>query len=368
MSQNKVTVIVGTRPELIKMQPIIKEIKTRNELELLLIHTGQHYDWNMSGLFIKELEMPQPDVFLNVKSCTHGAQIARIIARSERVLRKKRPNIVLVEGDTNSALGASLAASKLKIPIGHVEAGCRSFDKNMPEEINRILITDIASVHFAPTKVCVQNLLKEGIPKKHIHLTGHPIVDLLHEIQNKVNENVIVKYGVKTKQYYFVTIHREENVEHKGKLEEILKTLSELIQFKPVIFPIHPHTFKCIRRFKLDKYLKNLITIEPVSYLEALSLIKYARIALTDSGGIQQEAALLGTPCITFRRSTEWVETVNYGVNFLARSKEEIIAMTKKLENEFKEIVSKFRLVKNVFGKPYVSTRIVDIIEKVYMG
>ena len=367
MPQNKVAVIVGTRPEIIKMQPIINEIKTRNDLELLFIHIGQHYDWNMSKVFIEELELSEPDVFLNVKSGSHGAQTARIITRSERVLKKERPNIVLVEGDTNSALGAALAASKLKIPIGHVEAGCRSFDKNMPEEINRILIADLASLHFAPTETCVQNLIKEGISKEQIYLTGHPIIDFLHQVQNRINKDVIAKFGLKVKGYYLVTLHREENVDSEGILEDMLKAFSMLAQSRPVIFPMHPRTLKSIKKFRFKKYLKNLMIISPVSYFEALSLIKYARTVLTDSGGIQQEAALLETPCITLRTSTEWVETVNHGVNILARSKEEIIATTKKLESEFKEIASNFRLVKNVFGEPYVSTRIVDILKKLYV-
>ncbi len=367
MSQNKIAIIVGTRPEIIKMHPIIKEVKTRNNLELLLIHTGQHYDWNMSNLFIEELELPQPNVFLNVKSGSHGAQTARIIARSERVLGEERPDIVLVEGDTNSSLGAALAASKLKIPVGHVEAGCRSFDKNMPEEINRVLIADLAKLHFAPTETCVQNLIREGVPREQIHFTGHPIVDLLHQVQNKIGKNILAKFGLKAKKYYFVTLHREENVDNKDILEGILRALLMLSQSKPVIFSVHPRTRKFIKKFRFKKYLKKLTITSPVGYFGSLSLIKYAKIVLTDSGGIQQEAALLETPCITLRISTEWIETVDSGVNFLARSENQIIATTRKLESEFNEIMSKSRLVKKVFGEPFVSSKIVDIIEEQYV-
>lgn len=367
MFQNKIAVLVGTRPEIIKMQPIIKEVRTRNNLELLFIHTGQHYDWNMSISFIEELELPQPNVFLNVKSGSHGAQTARIIARSERVFKKERPQIVLVEGDTNSALGAALAASKLKIPIGHVEAGCRSFDKNMPEEINRILIADLAKLHFAPTETCVRNLIKEGVSKDQIYLTGHPIIDILHQVQNEINKNTMVKFGLKAKEYYLVTLHREENVDNKDILEDILKALSTLAQSRLVIFPIHPRTRKFVKKFKLKKYLKKLTLTSPVSYFEALSLIKYAKIVLTDSGGIQQEAALLETPCITLRTSTEWIETIDFGVNFLARSEGQIIAAIKKVESEFNKIMSRSRLVKNVFGEPFVSAKIIDILEELYL-
>lgn len=365
MSKIRIAVVVGTRPEIIKMQPIIKKIiEYRNDLELIFIHTGQHYDENMSDIFIKELKLPQPDFFLNVKSGSHGAQTARIIARSEIVLKKEMPNLVLVEGDTNSALGAALAASKLKIPIGHVEAGCRSFDKKMPEEINRILITDLTSLHFAPTETCVRNLIKEGISKEQIYLTGHPIVDLLHLVQNKINKKVLAKFGLKPKQYYLATLHREENVENKSVLKEILNTFSILAQYRPVIFPIHPRTYKSIRRFALANHLKNLIITEPVSYFDSLSLIKYARIVLTDSGGIQQEAALLETPCITLRDKTEWVETVNYNVNFLARSKDKIIKTVNEIEEGLKHIKDRFKLLRNIFGEYPVSDKIINIILK----
>jgi len=362
----KIAIILGTRPEIIKMQPIIKEIKQRDCSLLTLIHTGQHYDWNMSDSFIKELEIPEPNIFLNVRSGLHGYQTARIITRSERALKKEKPNIVLVEGDTNSALGTAIAASKLKINVGHVEAGCRSFDKIMPEEINRILIADLASLHFAPTETCVKNLLNEGIPRKQIHLTGHPIVDLLDQVRNKINENQIDKFGLKPREYYLVTAHREENVDDKARFQSILEALSVLAESAPVIFPMHPHTLKSAKKFRAEPYLSNLKVVNPVSYFEALSLIKSARIVLTDSGGIQQEGALLGTPCITLRTSTEWVETIEHGVNFLAKSKEEIITTAKRLENEHDTITKRFVQAKNIFGKPHVAARIVDILEKLY--
>ena len=368
MSQNKVAIIVGTRPEIIKMQPIIKCVENRNDMELLFIHTGQHYDWNLSGRFIEELDLPQPNAFLNVKSGSHGAQTARIIIRCEKVLKKERPNFVLVEGDTNSALGAALATSKLKIPVGHVEAGCRSFDRNMPEEINRILIADLATLHFASTDTCVQNLINEGIAKEKIHLTGHPIVDLLYKVQNKINKNVLSIYGLEENQYYFVTTHREENIENPHILNDILDALSMLARSRPIIYPIHPHTLRSIRKFRLKKYLKNLIITGPLSYLETLSLIKYARIVLTDSGGIQQEAALLEIPCITLRNNTEWVETINYGINFLARSREEIIVTAKKLEEEFEYVKNRLKNTKNIFGEPNSASKIIDIVNNFVLG
>lgn len=350
------------------MTPLVNEIIRRKYIEFLFVHTGQHYDWNMSNIFLKELELPAPDVFLNVRSASHGVQLGRITARSEKILKKERPNVVLVEGDTNSALGVALAASKLKLPIGHVEAGCRSFDKNMPEEINRILIADLASLHFAPTINCVQNLIREGISKEQIYLTGHPIVDLLDRIKSKINKDLIAGFGLEVKKYYFVTIHREENVDDKSTLVGILSALSKLAHHSPVFFPIHPRTYKFINKFRFNRYLKNMIVTHPISYFEAISLIKHAKIILTDSGGIQQEAALLKIPCITLRANTEWVETVDHGVNFLARSEEEIIATTRKLDSEYEEVMTRFRRkgIEKIFGEPYVSTRIADILEELY--
>ena len=359
----KVSVILGTRPELIKMQPVIREILDRSSFEFVFVHTGQHYDWNMSSVFIEELELPEPDMFLNVKSGSQGSQTARIIARSEKVLKKERPDVILVQGDTNSALGAAIAASKLKLKIGHVEAGCRSFDKDMPEEINRVLIADLASFDFAPTRTCVENLLREGVEESQIHLTGHPIVDILIRIGDKITIDVLEKLALRPKEYYFVTVHREENVENRIKLGNMLEALSAVARSRPMVFPMHPHTHKSVRKFGVKSSLKNVSIIEPLGYLETLSLIKHARIVLTDSGGIQQEAALLGTPCVTLRARTEWVETVDCGVNFLADSKEDIIATVSSVESRYEKILKRFDSAHNIFGEPHVAARIVDVLE-----
>jgi len=361
----KIAVVIGTRPEIIKMQPIIKELENRQPtVKQYLVHTGQHYDWNLSQVFIDELDLPKPDVFLNVKSGSHAVQTARTIVRCEEFFQKIKPNIVLVEGDTNSALGASLAAAKLRIPIGHIEAGCRSFDKNMPEEINRLLITDLATLHFAPTRTCFQNLVREGIGKEYIFLTGHPIVDVLDYMKNRLSRKIIKKFNLKSRDYYFVTIHRAENVDERVILEDLLKALCRLADNNKVIFPIHPRTSKSINRFRLKKYLKNVIVVEPVKYSDSLGLIKHAKIVLTDSGGIQQEATLLHTPCITLRQMTEWVETVKFGVNFLARSYKKILSMCSMIEDNYEQIMRKFKLINGVFGRPGVSKKIVDIIVK----
>jgi len=359
----KVMIVLGTRPELIKMQPVIKEIRNRRSFEFVFVHTGQHYDWNMSNIFIKELELPEPDMFLKVGSGSQGYQTARIIAKSESVLTKERPDIVLVEGDTNSALGAAVAASKLRMNIGHVEAGCRSFDKNMPEEINRILLADLAAINFAPTETCVKNLLREGVSQSQICLSGHPIVDILRQVQNRITEKTLEKFGLEPGEYYLATVHREENVDNRIRLKNIMNALSVVAESRPTIFPMHPRTFKSVRRFRIKSNPKNLIIVEPLGYLQTLSLIRHSRTVLTDSGGVQQEAALLGTPCITLRASTEWVETVACGINFLAVSKDEIIAVTRSVEKNYDRIAKKFELARKIFGEPHVATRIADSLE-----
>lgn len=366
MSNRRVAVFVGTRPEIIKMQPIVKELKTRRNIDSLYIHTGQHYDYNMSYVFIKELDLPRPDLFLNVKSDFPGAQLAKIVARSEQAIKKLKPNVILLQGDTNSTLGVALAAAKMKLPIGHVEAGCRSFDRSMPEEQNRVLVADLATHHFAPTKTCTQNLLREGIAKESIYLTGHPIVDLLETVHNLIDDSVIQRYGLSRKKYYFVTLHREENVDNPEILESILRAIFSISKGSKTIFPIHPHTKKNVRKYRLMKYLRKSIAIEPVGYIRGLALIRNAFAVLTDSGGIQQEAAILGTPCLTLRTKTEWVETVEKGVNVLAGYETEKILQTVARINEdlihFKENLKRSRYL---FGKPPISPRIIDIVETI---
>lgn len=358
----KVAVFVGTRPEIIKMQPIIKEIEEKHNL--IFIQTGQHYDFVMSGIFINELKLNTPDYTFNVKATTQASQTANIIKKSETILRKEKPDIVLVEGDTNSALGVAVASVKLGVPVGHVEAGCRSFDKTMPEEINRILISDVASLHFSPTPNCSQNLLREGIMPAHIFLTGHPIVDLLANIAKRLSRINLSKLVASDVDYALVTMHRRENIENQDRITEILDALNRLARNISIIFPCHPHTKLQITKFGLANHLKNLRVIDPVGYIDSLNLIKYAKFVLTDSGGVQQEAAILKTPCITLRERTEWVETINLGLNFLAGyNVKSIIKTVMHVEKNYNKIVTAFDTSKNIFGKIGVSKRILGIIE-----
>ncbi len=365
MNKMKIVNFVGTRPEIIKIQPVMKEIQKRGH-ELTFVHTGQHYDFNMSDIFIDDLDLPRPNYFLNIKSQSQGIQTGRIIAKSESLLKNEKPDLVMVTGDTNSGLGSAIASSKLGFKVAHVEAGCRSFDKSMAEEINRTLISHVASIHFAPTDNCKKNLLREGISSSHIFLTGYPIVDLIDQMSNRIPKSSLNGLlDSEQKHYVLVTLHRRENVTNKIRISEILMALDSISRKIPVIFPCHPHTKRQITRFAVKKHLKNLKVIEPVGYLQSLSLIKHARFVMTDSGGVQQEAALLGTLCITLREMTEWIETVNAGVNFLAGHKiGRIIRTVHRLQRDYDDIVHRLKFTRNLFGTTGSSRRITDIIEK----
>lgn len=365
MTNLKVAVFVGTRPEIIKMQPVVKELKSRVNIDTYYIHTGQHYDYNMSAIFIKELYLPTPDLFLNVRSDFPASQVARIITRSEHAIKKLAPDVVLVQGDTNSTLGVALAAAKMKLQIGHIEAGCRSFDRNMPEELNRVVVADLATRNFAPTETCKQNLLREGISKESIHLVGHPIADLLKKTTHLIDDSILERLGLDRKNYYFMTLHREENVENGERLQSILSAIHSLSERNKIVFPIHPHTRKNVKKLGLTRYLRKSIAVAPLGYMDTLALLKNALCVLTDSGGMQQEAAILGTPCITLRSVTEWVETVEKGVNFLAGYKtERILEIVERVNKEILRIRDNLTRSRYLFGKPPISPRIVDILEK----
>ena len=360
----KVAVFVGTRPEVIKSKPVIEELFSRRRLETILIHTGQHYDWEMSQGLFDELRIRKPDLFLGVGSASQGVQTARVIARSEKALKSVGASLAMVQGDTNSALGVALASAKLRIPVAHVEAGCRSHDPRMTEEMNRVIVSDIAQMQFAPTRNCVTNLLKEGIPKSRIHLTGHPIVDLMLEIRKSIPDQSNLPVAASRKDYYFATLHREENVDDRDTLRSILMGLAQISKDRTLVLSLHPRTSKRIRQFNLQGHLSGIKTVGPVPYRTSLGLIRNSRIVLTDSGGIQQECALLGTPCITLRTTTEWVETIAAGVNFLCHTSEGIVGRVDSIERGYEAFRSRFVKAGGIFGQPGVSKRIVDIIER----
>lgn len=309
----KIVSIVGARPQFIKCAPLSRVLRRRHEE--ILIHTGQHYDETMSGIFFKELALPNPDYNLGIGSGSHGEQTGRMLSAIEKVLSVQEPAMVLVYGDTNSTLAGALAAAKLHIPVAHVEAGLRSFDRTMPEEVNRVLTDHLATLLFAPTETGVANLASEGVTD-NVFLTGDVMVDALISYQkNAMKSRILDQLGLSAGAYYLATVHRASNTDDATHLRSIMGALSVLD--RPVIFPVHPRTRKFLQLYGIDSGA-NCTLIEPLPYPDILSLMIHAAAVLTDSGGVQKEAYILQVPCITLRTNTEWIETVQDGWNILA--------------------------------------------------
>jgi UDP-GlcNAc3NAcA epimerase len=311
----KIISVVGARPQFIKLASLSMEL--RNKHREIIIHTGQHYDDELSKVFFSELSLPRPDYNLGIGSAEHGKQTGRMMEGIEKVLLSRKPDWVIVYGDTNSTLAGALAAVKLNIPVAHVEAGLRSYRKSMPEEINRVLTDHVSTLLFCPTPTSVKNLKKEGITKG-VHLVGDVMYDSLRDHLKVAEEKsrVMEKLSLRNKEFYLLTLHRAENTDFKENLKKITRIIAAL--GKKVVFPIHPRTRKKLGEFKLLGRLlslSNLILIDPVSYMDMLILEKNAYFVLTDSGGVQKEAYFLKTPCLTLRDETEWVETLKGGRN-----------------------------------------------------
>lgn len=334
----KICIILGTRPEIIKMSPVIRECEKRS-LDYFILHTGQHYSHNMDKMFFEQLELPVPKYNLEIggkASSTHGKETGKMIIGIEEILEKEKPDVVLVEGDTNTVLSGALAASKMGIKVGHVEAGLRSYARYMPEEINRILTDHCSDYLFPPTEKSKEILLGEGIPEEKITVTGNTIVDAVYQnIEIAKNKsNILSEVGIEEGKYFLVTLHRQENVDDKKRFEDILSGLEAVYNEYnlPVIYPIHPRARKMMDRFGLKT--KNITLIDPVNFLDFLNLESNAKLVLTDSGGVQEETCILKVPCVTLRDNTERPETVNVGSNALAGTKKEnIIKVTKTMIN-----------------------------------
>jgi UDP-N-acetylglucosamine 2-epimerase (non-hydrolysing) len=355
----QIFIILGTRPEIIKMSPIIRECQKRH-LNFSILHTNQHYSQNLDKIFFKELNLPQSRYNLNVGSGTHAEQTTKILLGIEKILIKEKPDIVLVEGDTNTVLAGALAAAKLHIKIGHIEAGLRSYDREMPEEINRILTDHCSDLLFAPTKQAKEILLKEGVLSKKIFITGNTIVDAVFqniELAERKSK-ILKKLHLQKEEYFLLTVHRQENVDNKERLEGILKGV-ELISQKfslPVIYSIHPRARKMLKKFKLS-VSKNINLIEPLGYLDFLKLQQNAKLILTDSGGIQEEACIMKVPCVTLRDNTERPETLLVKSNILAGTNpQKIMKSAKKMLNLKKQW-------KNPFGNGTAAEKILKVIK-----
>jgi UDP-GlcNAc3NAcA epimerase len=314
----KICTVVGARPQFIKAAAVSRIIRESDNITEVIIHTGQHYDDNMSGQFFEELDIPKPTYQLNIGSGTHGVQTGRMLADIEGVLLKEKPDCLLIYGDTNSTLAGALAASKLHIPVAHVEAGLRSFNRKMPEEINRVATDHMSDLLFTPSINSKNQLLKEGTDPSKIFNVGDVMYDatLFYNEKNAVRETIVDKLGLQSKSYALATIHRADNTDCSTRLKNIVDALIHFSKENSVILPLHPRTRTALEREELLAPLeKKVKVIEPVGYLDMLALEKHAMLIITDSGGVQKEAYFNQVPCITLRDETEWVELLEKGHN-----------------------------------------------------
>lgn len=327
----KIVTVVGARPQFIKAAAVSRVI--RNEIDEVLVHTGQHYDKNMSEIFFKELSIPEPDYNLGVGSGSHAVQTAEMLIKLEEIMLKENPDYVMLYGDTNSTLAGALAAVKIHIPIIHVEAGLRSYNMQMPEEVNRILTDRVSAILLCPTDTAVENLKKEGMTKNVLNV-GDVMCDAVHyyaggfrksDSDDHVKKLIpIIKTDVKIgSEWYLATIHRAENTDDVNKIEQILNAFEKFDA--PVIFPVHPRTKNFVRELVMSYNYKNTLFCEPIGYRDMLFFLSNAKKLVTDSGGLQKEAYILKTPCVTVRPQTEWVETLKGNWNILSQPDEEEI-------------------------------------------
>jgi UDP-N-acetylglucosamine 2-epimerase (non-hydrolysing) len=327
MWEKRILNVVGARPNFMKIAPLMRSMQSKSELKPLLVNTGQHYDYNMSAVFFKELGLPPPDYNLGIGSGSHAVQTAGVMVRFEELCLQLKPDAVLVVGDVNSTLACSLVAAKLNIPVGHVEAGLRSRDRSMPEEINR-LVTDMLSIWlFTPSRDADENLSREGVSSEKIFFVGNIMIDTLLYHRPQINQstaarNLGLMEGDAVIPYGLVTLHRPSNVDDPTVLRSVLNALEEIQEDFHLIFPVHPRTHQNLEKFGLSercRRMKRLKIIEPMGYIDFVSLARFARFVLTDSGGLQEETTYLGVPCLTLRDNTERPVTVTIGTNELVK-------------------------------------------------
>ncbi len=363
----KVMFVLGARPQFIKSAPVIHELLTKSNVTLQLVHSGQHYDQQLSQVFFDEFRLPKPILNLQVGSGSHAAQTARATIGVEQSILQAKPNLVLVIGDTNTTLAGALSASKLRVPVGHVEAGARSQDFLMAEEINRRVTDHVSSLLFAPTRTTAQNLYREGIPSQNVHLVGDTIVDALKGVlpmASIAQSRLLSKLKVEPREYVLVTAHRAENVDELRCLKSLVTSLVYISRRIKIIFLMHPRVKLRLTKFHLLPILKRqqrITLTRPVDYISSICLLDNAAAVLTDSGGLQKEAFLLGVPCATMRKDTEWPETTVAGANALVGLDSDNIldAITEATDNDAPHT---HRLTKTAFGDGKASKRIAKIV------
>jgi UDP-N-acetylglucosamine 2-epimerase (non-hydrolysing) len=356
--------VIGTRPQIIKCAPLVRSISRRPEIDLRVIHTGQHYDYEMSSVFLEELEMPEPYANLGVGSGSHVSQTAEMMMRLEKVLVELDPDLVVVPGDTNSALAGAVTSVKMRTPTAHLEAGARCYDMSMPEEVNRRLVDHLSSLLFSPSETCARNLREERVLGR-VHMTGDTMYDAIAEhIPMAMKSNILERVDVDPSGYMVLTLHRAENVDDPLKLVNIVEAVIGLGNI-PLVFPVHPRTRVRLESYGLLRKLRqsnHVRLLEPAGYFDMLKLLSEAILVLTDSGGIQKEAFWLGTPCVTLRDRTEWVETVELGANFLAGCSVDKIRSLARAAVDNAELRERIRRMPNPYGDGKASRRITELV------
>jgi UDP-N-acetylglucosamine 2-epimerase (non-hydrolysing) len=317
-SKPKLLAVVGARPNFMKVAPIWRELEKNGRFDLCLLHTGQHYDENMSKVFFDDLRLPRPDIYLGVGSGTHGEQTGKVMIEFERVVTRESPDLVIVVGDVNSTMACTLVAVKMGVSVAHVEAGLRSFDRDMPEEINRMVTDILSDLLFTHSPEAEPNLIAEGVDKKKVHFVGNVMIDSLRFYAGEAEKSTIHEaLGVEPKGYGLVTLHRPSNVDDPATLASIIDALTTIGEECPLLFPVHPRTRKVISSNGLEIREDCLRLVDPIGYLDFMKLMTYSSIVLTDSGGIQEETTALEIPCITIRENTERPITIDIGTNTL---------------------------------------------------
>lgn len=337
--KKRILIVAGARPNFVKIAPLMREFKKYEScFEVLLVHTGQHYDSEMSGVFFQDLKIPKPDIHLNIGSASHAVQTAKIMITFEHVVLKEKPDLVIVVGDVNSTLACALVSSKLNIEIAHVEAGLRSFDRTMPEEINRMVTDSLSDYLFVSERSGLRNLKSEGINSNKVHFVGNVMIDTLLANLPFINKSDILnRYELSNNEYSVMTLHRPSNVDSQETLTEIFDILNSICQEIKIVYPIHPRTRKMIKKHNfLNRFgkLTNLLMVDPLGYIDFLKLIQESKFVLTDSGGIQEESTFLGIPCLTMRANTERPITIENGTSYLVgRNKTKVLRYVKDILN-----------------------------------
>ncbi|WP_461533206.1 non-hydrolyzing UDP-N-acetylglucosamine 2-epimerase [Sinomicrobium sp.] len=325
----KILTIIGARPQFIKAATVSRTIKNYRDITEIIVHTGQHFDTNMSDVFFEEMNIPKPDYNLGIGGGTHGLQTGQMLIKLEEVILEQAPDWVLVYGDTNSTLAGALAASKLHIPIAHIEAGLRSFNKKMPEEINRILTDQVSEILFTPTEIADKNLLSEGVNKHKIKYSGDVMYDaaLFYGKMADDKSTILEDIGEREKEYILCTVHRAENTDSSERLKSIFKNLEKIASDYRLVIPLHPRTEKALKELNFDFAKTDIHFIDPVGYIDMVKLEKQAGLIITDSGGVQKEAYFHKVPCLTLRNETEWLELVDKGYNALIKNIDKLASL-----------------------------------------